>query len=89
MGSYAWIPGGYGSVPSSTAVKAGTDIGGRGTLYAGRASFAGDLLPAKISPPLGGALIAHGGAEYTISYYEVGVCNLISIFIYPHMLKVN
>lgn len=79
MGSYAWIPVSHGSIPP-TAVVAGRDCDGS-TLYAGRAFFEGDLLPAKVSTSQGAALVAYGGAEHTIHNYEVGVCNLIFNFL--------
>lgn len=69
MGSYAWIPGSNGSVPSS-AVVAGQDIDGS-TLYAGRAFYEGDLLPAKISQSQGAALVAYGSSEHKVYNYEV------------------
>ncbi len=69
MGSYAWIPASHGAVPGG-AVVAGKDTDGT-TLYAGRAFFDGDLLPAKISPAQGGALVPHGGSEHKVYEYEV------------------
>lgn len=69
MGSYAWIPASNGSVPP-TAVVAGKDVDGS-TLYAGRAFYEGDLLPAKVSPSQGAALVAYGSSEHRVYNYEV------------------
>lgn len=71
MGTYVWIPGSHGSVPPG-AVVAGKDVDGS-TLYAGRAFHEGDILPAKISPSHGGAMVAHGGSEHTKHEYEVQI----------------
>lgn len=69
MGSYAWIPASNGSIPP-TAVAAGKDVDGS-ILYAGRAFHEGDLLPAKISPSQGAALVAYGSSEHKVYNYEV------------------
>lgn len=69
MGSHAWVPASNGSIPQG-AVVAGKDSDGT-TLYAGRAFYEGDLLPAKISPTLGGAMVPYGGSEHKVCEYEV------------------
>lgn len=69
MGTYVWIPAANGSIPQG-AVHAGKDCDGT-ILYAGRATHEGDILPGKVSPSHGAALVAYGGSEHHKSEYEV------------------
>lgn len=57
------------------AVEAGTNKTGD-PLYAGRAFYNGDLLPAKINPKLRSAYVSWGGMERATSSYEVRIINV-------------
>lgn len=68
-----WVPCSSGDPLPRGAVHAGTDKGGD-PLYAGRAFYEGDLLPAKINPRHSSAYVCWGGMEHALSHYEV-LCN--------------
>ncbi|CAB0008995.1 unnamed protein product [Nesidiocoris tenuis] len=69
QGSYYWVHQYGGNVPPG-AVLAGTDLDG-GPIYIGRASYAGDVLPAKACPSHGCAYVSHAGAEISVKDYEI------------------
>lgn len=52
------------------AVRAGHDKDG-GPLFAGRAYYENDILPAKIVPNQGTAYVSYDGQEHQITQYEV------------------
>ncbi|XP_025201272.1 uncharacterized protein LOC112598849 isoform X1 [Melanaphis sacchari] len=65
-----WVPCNSGDPLPRGAVHAGTDKGGD-PLYAGRAFYEGDLLPAKINPSHSSAYVCWGGMEHALSHFEV------------------
>ncbi|XP_015377281.1 PREDICTED: uncharacterized protein LOC107171546 [Diuraphis noxia] len=68
--SLLWVPCNSGDPLPRGAVHAGTDKGGD-PLYAGRAFYEGDLLPAKINPSHSSAYVCWGGMEHALSHFEV------------------
>jgi hypothetical protein len=52
------------------AIMAGYESDGS-TLYVGRASFAGDHMPAKVLPGKKAAYVSHDGGEHVIYQCEV------------------
>uniref|UniRef100_A0A1B6LS60 Uncharacterized protein n=1 Tax=Graphocephala atropunctata TaxID=36148 RepID=A0A1B6LS60_9HEMI len=69
QGEFFWIHCEAGQIPHN-AVHAGRDADG-GPLYAGRAYYEGDLLPAKIAPSHHKAYVPYGGHEHTVYEFEV------------------
>lgn len=65
-----WVPCNSGDPLPRGAVHVGTDKGGD-PLYAGRAFYEGDLLPAKINSSHSSAYVCWGGMEHALSHYEV------------------
>ncbi|XP_054280297.1 protein lifeguard 1-like isoform X1 [Macrosteles quadrilineatus] len=68
-GEFHWIHCEPGQIPYH-AVHAGRDKDG-GPLYAGRAYYEGDLLPAKIAPSHHKAYVPWGGKEHVVHQFEV------------------
>nr|BAN20200.1 conserved hypothetical protein [Riptortus pedestris] len=68
-GDLIWAWSSAGNVPSG-AVHGGRDADG-GTIYVGRATHNGDVLPAKVCPNHGCAFVCWNGEEITKLEYEV------------------
>ena len=66
---FNWEPVRGGNIPAY-AVLAGHDTDG-GPIYAGRASFRTDLLPAKVVLNHQAAYVPFAGSEHRVDNYEV------------------
>jgi len=69
MSDFNWEPVRGGNIPAY-AVLAGHDTDG-GPIYAGRASFRSELLPAKVVPNHQVAYVPFAGSEHRVDNYEV------------------
>ncbi|KAL1397775.1 hypothetical protein pipiens_009493 [Culex pipiens pipiens] len=68
--AYKWTPANVCGPFPKNMVEGGQDSD-CSTIFVGRASYNGDLLPAKVIPEKNAAYVAHGGDEVLVRCFEV------------------
>lgn len=72
-----WVPAQEGSVPTG-AIAAGRTRNGE-TIFIGRGTHSGDVLPGKVHPSHHCVYVPWGGGEHAHRQYEVLVCKTVYV----------